>query len=188
MTEYITIVGNIAGDPERRALPSGEPIARFRVAATTQKRGDDGVWVDAHTSWYTVSAFRRLGEHALASLRRGQRVIVTGRFRVRTWDNPNGTRGTEAEIDADAVGHDLLFGTTSFQRDERNRATTRPAPESAPDEVWATPGGSPDAPRPDADGGADGGADGAHDAPHPERDLVGATTWDTRSPGDATPF
>lgn len=164
MTEYITVVGNIASVPERRALPGGEPIAKFRLAATTQRRKEDGSWVDGHTSWYTVSAFRRLGEHALASLEKGQRVIVSGRFRVRSWDSPNGTRGTEAEIDADALGHDLLFGTTSFTRADRPRAVSAP-----PSEANAEPPASVE-------------------EPEAAPELVGAMAWDTRPLGDVTPF
>lgn len=165
MTEYITVVGNIASEPERRALPSGEPIAKFRLAATTQRRKEDGSWVDGHTSWYTVSAFRRLGEHAITSLAKGQRVIVTGRFRVRSWDSPTGTRGTEAEIDADALGHDLLFGTTKFTRaDHKSVASVAPPPAADPEPQVS-----------------EQAAEGA-----PE--LVGAVTWDPRPLGDPTPF
>lgn len=60
MTEYITVVGNLADEPKARALPGGEAIAEFRLAATSQRRQADGTWVDAHTSWYTVTAYRRL--------------------------------------------------------------------------------------------------------------------------------
>lgn len=181
MTEHITVVGNIANELEPRSLPGGEPIARFRLAATSQRRQENGTWVDAHTSWYTVSAYRRLAEHALASLTKGQRVIVTGRFRVRQWE-AGGKHGTEAEIDADAVGPDLLFGTTSFQRDDRNRVAPRPEAQSTGESGWADPGPETQAeasPAPDA-------GDSAELAPAPE--LVSAGTWDTRPLGDPTPF
>lgn len=183
MTEHITVVGNIAGDPERRALPNGETIAKFRIAATTQKRQDDGAWVDAHTSWYAVSAFRRLGEHALASLQKGQRVIVSGRLRVRTWDGANGARGTEAEIDADAVGHDLLFGVSRFQRDDRHRGSAPSEPERTPEhDGWAASldqePQEAEPPRAASDEGATSSAP----------DLVAVGTWDTRPLGDSTPF
>lgn len=181
MNEHITVVGNIANAPEPRSLPGGEPIARFRLAATSQKRQQDGTWVDAHTSWYTVSAYRRLAEHVLASLTKGQRVIVTGRFRVRHWEAGD-KQGTEAEIDADAVGPDLLFGTATFHRDERNRVATRPQEESAGHTEWA--------PSVEEQSGQVVGAAQAEESATvaPAPDLVGAGTWDTRPLGDSTPF
>ncbi|MGG1910219.1 single-stranded DNA-binding protein [Microbacterium sp. NRRL B-14842] len=37
------------------------------------------------TNWFSIAAFRQLAEHARASLRVGDSVIVSGRLRVRPW-------------------------------------------------------------------------------------------------------
>ncbi|MEN2740775.1 single-stranded DNA-binding protein [Microbacterium sp. X-17] len=126
MGDTITVTGNIASDPERRVTASGIVIASFRLASR-QRRFDRSAnaWVDGDTNWYSVSAFRALGEHAYASLRRGDRVVVVGRLRLREWETAT-KKGWSAEIDADSLGHDLLWGTTTFQRDESARAP-RPA-------------------------------------------------------------
>jgi single-strand DNA-binding protein len=116
MSEIITVTGNIATDPERRVIGEGVSVTSFRLAAT-HRRYDraSSSWIDSYTNYYSVSAFRALGEHAFTSLHRGERVVVTGRFRLREWDN--GTRkGVTAEIEAESVGHDLLFGSTTFHR------------------------------------------------------------------------
>lgn len=163
MTETITVTGNIATEPQQRPVGGGTFVTSFRIA-TTQRRLDrtTNAWVDAHTSFYTVSAFRSLGANAFAALHRGDRVIVTGRLRVKDWDN--GTRqGTNAEIEADAIGHDLLWGVTRFERSGTPGAAQTASPEPA-----ATP--SPVVP--DADAWSSPGADvpvaattGADDAP-----------------------
>ena len=56
-------------------------------------------------------------------------------------------KGFAAEIDADAAGHDLLWGTTRFRKDEANQPPVDPAEvdalqnESATDAAgWSTPG------------------------------------------------
>ncbi|MFJ6652508.1 single-stranded DNA-binding protein [Microbacterium sp. NPDC091313] len=128
MTEIITVTGNVATEPERRTLPGGASVTSFRVAST-HRRFDraSGAWVDQYTNWYSVSAFRALGEHAHSSLHRGDRVIVVGRMHLREWDN--GTRaGTSADIDADAIGPDLLFGTTVYT--PANRPAAPPAADT----------------------------------------------------------
>lgn len=116
MNDMITIVGNLADDPRQIPTSTGVPFTTFRVA-THGRRFDRAQekWVDTPASWYNVSAFRRLATHTLESLHKGDRVIVMGRLRIRVWDN--GTKqGTSADIDADAVGHDLLLGTSTFHR------------------------------------------------------------------------
>lgn len=122
MSDTITITGNVATDPEKRETTAGVAVASFRLASK-QRRFDrnTGMWVDGVTNWYSVSVFRRLGEHAYLSLRRGDRVVVTGRLRLREWE-AGGKRGWSAEIEADALGHDLLWGTTVFTRDASDRA------------------------------------------------------------------
>jgi single-strand DNA-binding protein len=41
--------------------------------------------------------------------------VVSGRLKIRDWDNGERS-GTSVEIEAAAIGHDLTFGTSSFER------------------------------------------------------------------------
>lgn len=157
MQETITLVGNIATEPERRTILDGMTVTSFRLA-TADRRYDkqSGRWTDGETSYYTVSAFRQLGEHAFASLRRGERIVVTGRLRIREWKNST-AKGVSAEVAAEALGHDLRWGVTQFRAGDRG-ASAAPADEPAPSVTaggWALPGNaaptSPDA-APSAEG------------------------------------
>ena len=134
MKDHITIVGNVAADPEFRRLPDGTPVASMRVASTDRRYdAKAGAWVDGLTSWYRVSVFRTLGEHVAASVRKGQRVVVHGVLAIKRWEAGEKS-GTDAEIDALAVGHALAFGTTVFTGAARARSEA-PAAESEPG--WA---------------------------------------------------
>lgn len=119
MSDTLTILGNVATDPTQGRTPTGIPVTNFRVA-TTHRRFDAATqtWVDASTNWYSVAAFRQLGEHAKASLRCGDSVIVTGKLKIRTWES-NGKSGTSIDIEAEAIGHDLRRGTAAFLRASR---------------------------------------------------------------------
>jgi len=134
VSDRITVIGNVASIPERRELPGGIPAISFRLASS-ERRLENGQWVDSHTNWYWVSAYRKLADHALASLEKGQRVIVSGRFRVKQWES-GGKSGSSAEIDAEGLGHDLMFGTTTFRKSSPP-VPTPPAPDST---GWAMPG------------------------------------------------
>ncbi|MET0735783.1 MAG: single-stranded DNA-binding protein [Microbacterium sp.] len=133
MSDTITITGNVATVPEYKRTPAGVSITTFRVASG-QRRYDraSGTWVDAGTNWFTVSSFRGLADHAFQSLRKGDRVVLTGKLRIRQWES-GAKQGTTAEIEVEAIGHDLLWGTTTFAKDVRASA-----PESATAaEAWA---------------------------------------------------
>lgn len=169
MSDSITVTGNIT-EPELRRTSGGISVLSFRIASThrvfdkTQEK-----WVEGSTSWYSVSAFRSLADHAFASLKKGQRVVVHGRLKLREWENGSGARGFTAEIEADSLGHDLLWGTSAFVS-ERER--TGAAHGAAVEESWA-PGlgvddGATAAPLPDA---ATSESDSSEDS-HPDRDLV----------------
>lgn len=139
MSDTITVTGNIATDPEHKVTQGGLSITTFRVASS-QRRFDrqSERWVDSGTNWYTVSTYRGLADHAFQSLRKGDRVLLTGRLRVRQWEN--GTKqGTSVDVDAEAIGHDLLWGTTVFQRDAPG--STASSVRTA-DDAWAAPSAS----------------------------------------------
>ncbi|MFK4804805.1 single-stranded DNA-binding protein [Microbacterium sp. LWS13-1.2] len=175
--DTITITGNVATPPELKRTPAGVVITTFRVARTLRRYDrDTGVWSDVGTNFYTVSAYRTLAEHAHHSLHKGDRVILTGHLRVRDWDN--GTRkGTAVEIDADAIGHDLRWGTTTFVKNSRGATidAARGPAQGAEEDAWAAPGVD----------SASSGTEG-QDA-HPA--LVGAgSASPSAADGDETPF
>lgn len=71
--------------------------------------------MEGATNWFGITAFRSLGEHAAQSLRKGDRVFVHGRLKFREWETPE-KNGTSAEIEADALGHDLRWGVSRFEK------------------------------------------------------------------------
>ncbi|MDZ5144226.1 single-stranded DNA-binding protein [Microbacterium testaceum] len=166
MSDHITLVGNIVGELEQRSTRGGGPIAAFRIAVGERRLDRErGEWVDGHTNYYNVSAFGDLGAHALHSLRKGQRVVLAGRLRLREWEN-EAKRGVSADVVADAIGHDLRWGTTRFEKAARSSDSSAAAngqeADEPTDEAWALPGGGDEgaggAEMVGAEAGAGGGA------------------------------
>lgn len=126
----VTITGNIGNDPTYNTTRAGDAVVNFRVGSSSGYwNRSTGAWVDDGTSWFAVSAFRNLAEHAKGSLHRGDPVIVTGALKVKEWEN-DGRRGTSADIVADAIGHDLSQGTSAFvRRPKATPITERPRVE-----------------------------------------------------------
>ncbi len=116
MTYTITLTGLVATTPRHLVAGEGLPITSFRLAST-QRRYDRGAqkWIDGETNWFTVTCFRQLAINAVGSIVKGQRIVVAGKLRVRDWESGD-RAGTTVEVDAEALGHDLMWGTSVFTR------------------------------------------------------------------------
>lgn len=180
MTDTITLTGLVATVPRSLTTAEGLPITSFRLAST-QRRFDRAKqsWVDGETNWYTVTTFRRLAANAALSIAKGQRVVVTGRLRLRDWETAE-KKGLTVEIDAEALGHDLMWGTSSFTRNLM--IVSDPGSPGSP--------GSPGASEPEGTASGDGAApgDGGGESASTAADPEGDTAWHVPVDAAAVPF
>jgi single-strand DNA-binding protein len=131
MSELISVAGLVATTPRHLVTQDGLPITSFRLASS-QRRFDrsQNKWIDGETNWYTVTGFRQLAINTSTSVSKGDRILVTGKLRVRDWDN--GERaGTSVEIEAESIGHDLSWGSAVFTRTVLVRETETSGTDSA---------------------------------------------------------
>jgi single-strand DNA-binding protein len=129
---HTTIVVNLVEDPEVRFTNNGTAVANLRVAVT-QRIQQDGEWRDGDTSFLKVNVWRGQAEHLADSLAKGDRVMVTGRLRQRSWETPEGDKRSVTEIEADEVGASLKWATAKIERTsqrgngDRNQSRDRQA-------------------------------------------------------------
>jgi single-strand DNA-binding protein len=140
MSDIITLTGIVGTEPRAVTTAEGLAITSFRLAST-QRRFDKSQekWVDGETNWYSITTFRQLATNAAVSVKKGERVLVTGRLRMREWES-SGKSGTNIDIEADSLGHDLSWGTAAFSRGAGSTPAD-PGPTStdiAPAEASAT--------------------------------------------------
>ncbi|MFJ5957073.1 single-stranded DNA-binding protein [Paenarthrobacter sp. NPDC092416] len=139
MNDTITVRGFVASEVKSSTTTHGTSTASFRLG-TTERRYDrtTSTWIDGNTNWYTVQSFRYLAGHVGCSVKKGQRVIVVGRLRLREWEHEGRTYHV-AEIDADSVGHDLMWGSANFTRMNGTSAPagTTASGESSSANDWA---------------------------------------------------
>ena len=116
MSESFTVSGLVATTPRHLVTQEGLPITSFRLASS-KRRFDKTkkIWVEGDTNWFTITSFRQLAINSAASLSKGDRIVVSGRLKVRDWDNGERS-GTSVEVDAESLGHDLVWGTAEFSR------------------------------------------------------------------------
>jgi single-strand DNA-binding protein len=112
---HVTIAGNLTDDPELKHTPNGNMVANFRLAVTARVRDGEG-WRDGDTSFFRVNVWRQLAEHVTDSLAKGDRAVVIGRLKSRSWETPEGERRSVVEVEADEVAPSLRWAIAKPER------------------------------------------------------------------------
>lgn len=114
----ITVRGWVGSDVTLTDVGNGVVVASFRVGSTP-RRYRNGHWEDLPTAWHTVKAWRALGQHVADSVRLREPVIVHGRLVADVWEKEDGSTSVKYVVVANAVGHDLGYGTSAFTKEAR---------------------------------------------------------------------
>lgn len=118
MSTQMTIVGNLTDDPRIRVTDSGT-VTSFRVAHTDRRRSPETEqWEDGKKLFVNVSCWRALAENAGDSLRKGQPVIVVGRYYSREYEQDGQLKMTY-ELEATSIGYDMARGRSTFAKAPR---------------------------------------------------------------------
>jgi single-strand DNA-binding protein len=117
----ITLVGNLVDDPELRFTPSGQAVAKFRIASTPRSFDKTtNEWKDGEALFMRCSVWRQYAENVAESLTKGSRVIVTGRLKQRSYETREGEKRTVYEVDVDEVGPALRSATAKVTKVARS--------------------------------------------------------------------
>jgi single-strand DNA-binding protein len=128
----ITVVGNVGAPPRTRVVASGAVVTDFRIASTPRRVDrSTGAWADGETIWFGVTCWRVLAENVAASLRTGDRVVVTGLLRAHTWKTEQGEERSGLEVNAQTVGFDLSRGKALQERNVPLTVTSDPGDRPA---------------------------------------------------------
>lgn len=102
----ITVIGNLVADPEIKTA-AGHKLAKLRIASNERIKDANGEWKDSDTTYIDVTCWRRLAEGS-ESLKKGQRVIVNGKLKGRSFVRKDGTSGYGYEIEATEIGASII--------------------------------------------------------------------------------
>jgi single-strand DNA-binding protein len=127
----VTRVGNITRDPEIKfGQEKGTPYCRFGIATDTPIKPGD--WSGPKkTVFYEVTCYGRLASNAADCLRKGDRVLVTGRPETVEYEKKDGSgMDTSRRIHAAHLGAELTFATAAITRNPKEEQTGDVAPAS----------------------------------------------------------
>jgi single-strand DNA-binding protein len=138
----VTIVGNLADDPELRYTQGGVAVVSVRVGSTPRTLNrSTNEWVDGETVWVRCTAWREAAENIAQSLTKGSRVVVTSRLKAPSaYQTAQGEARASLELEIDEIGPSLRYATASITR--RAREGGAPAVESPWGETKAPASGA----------------------------------------------
>lgn len=143
MNDMITVRGFVATEVTNRQTQNGDAQTSFRLVCTDRIfNRDTGQYQDGHSNWFGVTCYRHLAANATFSIKQGDRVIVYGRLKLRQWTNSEGRSGTSADIEAEAIGHDMRFGVGTLKRSNGTHRTGDFSDAAAGDDSKADDGGN----------------------------------------------
>jgi single-strand DNA-binding protein len=116
----ITTVGNLTIDPGLRFAPTGKAVANVRIAVNHRIRQGEG-WADGEPTFYEVTLWESDAENAAESLRKGDRVLVTGQVHTEAWTDSDGAERIKQVITDAEVGASLRFTTLQIARRPREQ-------------------------------------------------------------------
>ncbi len=131
----ITLGGNIGNDMEVRYTQNGKAIGSFPLAVT------NGYGDNKRTMWITCLVFGERAEKLAPHIRKGGKIVVSGRLDVRQYDRNDGTKGTAVEV---AV-NDLEFFSINQQQEQqkqpsnKNSGANNPPPMDFYDDIPFSP-------------------------------------------------
>lgn len=123
------LIGRLTDDPEKRALPSGQPVVNFSIATNrnwTDKEGNKKEDVQFHN----IVAFGKLADVAGRYLEKGGLVMIEGRIQTRSWEDSNGNRRYRTEI----ITESLQLGPRSASSGGGMQGNKSQGEQSRPDD------------------------------------------------------
>ncbi len=123
-TRTIGMVGNLTADPELHFSAKGTAYATSRISVRPYVAGAE---VQPDAEFFDLVCFGGLAENVAEVLRKGSRVVVSGRLETDTWTGRDGVERESQKVIADAIGPELRFTTVTVNRTQR----TEPAPAKA---------------------------------------------------------
>jgi len=124
MYSNITLVGNLARDPESRQ--AGEyNVTRLVIAVNDNRQKDKVSYVD-------VEAWGKLGEICQKYLTKGRQVLANGRIVQDTWEK-DGKKNSKLYVKADNV--QFLGGKGGDSEDQKSDSSSAPAATAGDEDI-----------------------------------------------------
>lgn len=124
-------IGRLGKDPEVKTMQSGDKVANLSIAVSERWKDKQSGERKESTTWVPIVIWGPLAGVAEQYLRKGSNVFVSGKFRVRKWQDQSGTDRYSTEVVLQGPGAVLTMldgapkGEGQGQRSDSGSETTQ---------------------------------------------------------------
>ena len=97
MYNKVILVGNLTRNIELRYLPSGTTVGSTGIATNRRYKSATGEQKD-EVMFIDITFFGRTAEIANQYLKKGSKVLVEGRLKLDSWEDPNGNKRSRHSV------------------------------------------------------------------------------------------
>jgi single-strand DNA-binding protein len=115
----VTLIGNVTKDPELRFTNTGQTTATFTLAVNRRWQNRQSQEWEEATSFFDVVCWREMAENVRETVKKGMRVVVTGRLEQREWESRDREKRSRVEVVADEIRPSLRWATAQVTKNER---------------------------------------------------------------------
>lgn len=116
-----TIIGNLGKDPQFQTSQDGRTdYTRLNVAWSESTKDRTGQWVDGPVVWVFATVFGNQAQNVAQSLKKGDRVVLSGDLKAEEWQSDHGPQ-TTFTMRVNQVGASFIAQQVSVQKQRSNQ-------------------------------------------------------------------
>jgi single-strand DNA-binding protein len=116
MLNQCNFIGNVGRDPEIRTMQNGDKVANLSIADSETWRDKQSGERKEKTTWVPVVVWGNLAGIVEQYVSKGSKIMVSGKFQVRKWQDQSGNDRYSTEIVLQ--GYDAKLILLSNRRDD----------------------------------------------------------------------
>lgn len=99
----VVMVGNLTRDPEYKQLTSGQAVCRLGLASNRQFKNKQTGSMVQEVCYIDIDVWGAQAESCRQYLSKGRSVLVEGRLKLDSWEEPSGAKRSKHSIVADRI-------------------------------------------------------------------------------------
>jgi single-strand DNA-binding protein len=99
----VVMIGNLTRDPDYKQLASGQAVCRLGIATNRQFKNRQTGSMVQEVCYIDIDVWGAQAESCRQYLQKGRPVLVEGRLKFDSWEDPNGQTRSKHSIVADRV-------------------------------------------------------------------------------------
>lgn len=99
----VVMVGNLTRDPEYKQLSSGQAVCRLGLASNRQFKNRQTGSMVQEVCYIDIDVWGAQAESCRQYLSKGRSVLVEGRLKLDSWEEPTGAKRSKHSVVADRI-------------------------------------------------------------------------------------